>query len=161
MFWIFRIRRNFVGKTAIPTKFRRNWSSVWIRRKENIRRKSVNISDDFPTDYDGQISDGIPTKYFVGKTLSVICRKMFRPTKIVGIVDVRENRRELSVGNFRRLCPSEISDAFVSSVNSDALFPSVISEELSVRNVVARVFRRIWSSETSDKYLTKFFDFII
>ncbi|KAF2601169.1 hypothetical protein F2Q70_00027268 [Brassica cretica] len=72
---------------------------------------------------------------------------MFRPTKIVGIVDVRDNRRELSVENFRRLGPSESfdafassvnSDAFASSVNSDALFPSVISEELSVGNVVAR-----------------------
>ena len=108
--------------------------------------KSVKISDDFPTDYDGQISDGIQTKHFVGKTLSVICRKMFRPTNIVGIDDVRENRRELSVENYRRHFPSEISDALISSVNFDALSPSVISEELFVgkfrRSVSIDNFRR-------------------
>ena len=73
----------------------------FVRKK--IRRKSVKIFDDIPTDYDGQISDGLPTKPFVGKKLSVICWKLFQPTMLVGIVDVRKYRRRYSIGHLRRL----------------------------------------------------------
>ncbi|KAF3582619.1 hypothetical protein DY000_02032514 [Brassica cretica] len=87
---------------------------------KKIRRKSVEIFDDIPTDYDGQISDGLLKKPFVGKKLSVICQKLFRPTKLVGIFDVRKYRRQSSSDISDACFLSAIFDAYLPSVNSDA-----------------------------------------
>ncbi|KAF2569057.1 hypothetical protein F2Q68_00026280 [Brassica cretica] len=88
--------------------------------EKKIRRKSVEIFDDIPTDYDGQISDGLLKKPFVGKKLSVICQKLFRPTKLVGIFDVRKYRRQSSSDISDACFLSAIFDAYLPSVNSDA-----------------------------------------
>ena len=134
----------YIIKTELP------FSTVWkheYQYKWELFGNIDNISDNFPTNYGSQISDGLPTKHssvtFVGKKLSVICRKLFRPTKIAEIVDVRKNRRQrlsdisddcfrrkflmlLSVGNFRR-----------------PVFIGNFRRTFFVKNLVASVFRRI------------------
>ncbi|KAJ4880830.1 Cysteine-rich receptor-like protein kinase 11 [Raphanus sativus] len=48
---------------AIPTTFRRKWSSVSVGRKKKVRRKSIRQSDDYLTDSDEPDSDGVPTPF--------------------------------------------------------------------------------------------------